>query len=576
MNQDSMTSTKSVILVIYDMPSNRDILFQILEPQGYEILLATGGEIAHKVAAHTQPDLILLDILTPNGIDGFETCRRLKQDESTQDIPVIFVAAGGETPDVVEGLRLGGVDYITRPFEKEEVLVRVETNLKINRLTKQLSEKDTELQEANEQLRREIAKHEQAEDAHQKAGEQLDIISRQDAFHWGIDGIIGKSKAMAKILDEVRQLQSVDTTSVLITGESGTGKELVARAIHFGGTRKKGPFVPVNCSAIPGELAESTLFGHVRGAFTGATTNHQGCFKLADGGTLFLDEIGTMPLERQPKLLRALEDGCFTPVGSIHKRHVDVRILASTNANLELKIANGTFREDLYFRLARFTLTIPPLRERKEDIPLITEHFLRMFAAEIGREATLSQEALSALKAYHFPGNVRELKNIIEHALIRSGGSVIQPKHLHLIDMTETVESPTTPTDSRRTTSFSFPTELDSQQAETIIMNGALAQTEGDVEAAARLLGVAPTQIEEMIKTDTPYLPMTDEERILMYVRTRGSITNAECRDLLNVDANRASYLLKKMHRTGLLTRKNAHRWAQYSLPLTRFAVIRR
>ena len=232
-----------------------------------------------------------------------------------------------------------------------------------------------------------------------------------------------------------------------------------------------------------------------------------------------------------------------------------------------MNIANGTFREDLFFRLARFILTVPPLRERKEDIPLLTEHFLRMFAAEMGREATLSQEALSTLKAYHFPGNVRELKNIIENALIRSGGSIIQPKHLHLIDMTDVAESPAMPPDSRGTTPFSLPTELDSKQTETMIMNGALAQTKGNVEAAARLLGVAPTQIEEMVKTDMPRLPITDEERILMYVRTHGSITNAECRALLNVEANRASYLLKKMYRTGLLTRKNARRWAQYSLP---------
>ena len=355
------------------------------------------------------------------------------------------------------------------------------------------------------------------------APEQLDFIQKQEAFHWGIKDFIGTSKTIAKIISEVHQLQNVSATSVLITGESGTGKELIARAIHFGGTRQNGRFVPVNCSAIPSELAESTLFGHVRGAFTGATQNRKGCFELADGGTLFLDEIGDMPLELQVKLLRVLEDGRFTPVGGTDEKHVSVRILTATNANLQTKIASGTFREDLYFRLARFTVNVPPLRERKEDIPLLTAHFLKMFAAEMGIEPpVLTLDALSALEAYQFPGNVRELKNIIEHALILSRGSDIQPEHLHFIDISHF--SPTT---------HMSPPEY-SQQTQAPLAQHAQMPSEDET--------TPPRQ--------------TDEEKILAYLREHGTINNPQCRELLGYGKDgmfRVSRLLKKMCHRGLL-----------------------
>ena len=430
MSNDSM---ETKILIVDDQPANIGILIKTLEPEGYEVLLAPSGEVALKTAPRALPDLILLDILMP-GMDGYKVCRRLKENPATRDIPVIFVTAKDETADVLEGFRLGGVDYITKPFEAEEVLVRVRTHLKINRLTKQLLQKNTELTQANEQLRQEIARREQAEDARQKSDERFSIISQRESERWGIAGFIGKSKTIRKILDEVRRLQDVSTTSVLILGESGTGKELIARALHFGSKRKNGPFIPVNCSTIPAELAESTLFGHTAGAFTGAKTSRRGYFELASGGTLFLDEIGDLPLPLQPKLLRVLEDGCITPIGAQAEKQVDVRIIAATNTNLEAKKAAGTFREDLYFRLARFPVAVPPLRERQEDIPLLAEHFMKMFAGEMGIEhPEISSKALAELKAYSFPGNVRELKNIIEYALIKSDSSVIQPEHLHLI-----------------------------------------------------------------------------------------------------------------------------------------------
>lgn len=365
------------VLIVDDVPANLKVLRDALEPAGYDILAASNGEAALRIAASALPDIILLDIMMPPGMDGYQVCRRLKENEATQHIPVIFITMKDQKESLVEGFRAGGVDYITKPFEAEEVHVRVENHLEISRLTRELLEKNRELQE-------EITRREQAEDSLQRADEHLALISQQETERWGIEGFVGQSKTISGILDEIRRLQHTETTSVLITGESGTGKELIARAIHFGGTRAKGPLIPVNCSAIPRELADSAFFGHIRGAFTGANVSQKGFFELADGGTLFLDEIGDMPLELQPKLLRVIETGCITPLGSARERHVDVRILAATNQNLQEKIAEDTFREDLYFRLARYTVTVPPLRNRREDIPLLAEHFLRMFTSEMG------------------------------------------------------------------------------------------------------------------------------------------------------------------------------------------------
>ena len=430
----------ATILIVDDIPANLNLLCEALEPQGYKILGATSGERALEIANRTVVDLILLDIVM-KGMDGFETCRRLKAEEKTADIPVIFITIKDEVEDIVNGFQVGGVDYITKSAQKEELLARVKTHLKISQLTKSLLETTIQLTASNRDLQQEINRRkqeqearEQAEDELMKADERLSLISQQEASRWGIEVFIGKSGTIAAILNEVRKLQNVGATSVLILGESGTGKELIARAIHFGSARAKGAFIPVNCSTIPKELAESTLFGHVRGAFTGANQSRKGHFELASGGTLFLDEIGDMPLELQPKLLRVLEEGCFTPLGGTAEKRVDVRILAATNQDLPKKIAAGNFREDLYFRLARFPVTVPPLRERKEDIPLLVEHFLRTFGAEMGIEhPKISVESLDSLKAYHFPGNVRELKNIIEHALILSGRDEILLQHLHFV-----------------------------------------------------------------------------------------------------------------------------------------------
>ena len=557
----------SKVLIVDDVPDNLKILRDTLEPKGYKIIVATNGKAALRAADRYLPNLILLDIVMPE-MDGYEVCRRLKQNETTQHIPVIFITVMEEKKSVIKGFHVGAVDYITKPFEKEEVQLRVKTHLEINRLTQALAQKNgdleqrtdeltllnQQLQQANEQLQLEITKRKQAEEAQQKADEQLSVISEQEEERWGLAGIVGKSKTIGKILDEVRRLQNTGTTSVLITGESGTGKELIARAIHFGGTRAKEPFIPLNCCTIPSELAESTLFGHLKGAFTGANTSRKGCFELANGGTLFLDEIGDMPVGLQSKLLRVIEDGCIMPVGGTREKHVDVRIIAATNQNLLEKIAQNLFREDLYFRLG-FTVTVPPLRERKEDIPLLTVHFLKMFATEMGIEQPeISPEAMKALEAYYFPGNIRELKNIIEHALINSGGSVTRPEHLHFIEISNSLPDKT---------------EQLPPVAELARVRGADEHSMDIEEVKALVIQRAQPRNVENADSDeqTATSSITDEEKILAYLREHGSISNPECRDLLSVDLHRSSYLLKKMLGYGLLKREGEHRWSRYRLP---------
>ena len=275
----------------------------------------------------------------------------------------------------------------------------------------------------------------------------------------------------------------------------------------------------VNCAAIPRELAESSFFGHLRGAFTGAYDTRRGYFEQADGGTLFLDEIGDLPPELQAKLLRTLETGTVTPLGGSQERAVDVRILVATNQELTTLIAQDRFREDLYFRLAGFTVAVPPLRSRREDIPLLVDHFLRRYVAEMGREsAGMSREALEVLEAHEFPGNVRELKNLVEYALIRSRGALIRPEHLRFVDY----------------------------------------------HPAA---GPAPSP--GPLPAPASGLPANDEERILAYVRQHGSIGNSECRDLLAVSQEQAKYLLRKLSAQGILELEGTGRWRRYRLPPT-------
>lgn len=509
------------ILVVDDSPGNLEVLALALEDVGYQIMFADAGVVALDLAARFEPALVLLDVNMP-GMDGFEVCRRLQQDETTRAIPVLFLTARDAADDIIEGFSAGGFDYIVKPFRKEEVLARVRTHLERVQLLREVVAKNAELEEKNRALQEEIAQRQRLTSERDELADRLSQLSQLEVERHGVAGFIGRSPAVQAVLEEIELLRQGHAVSVLVSGESGTGKEGIARAIHFGGTRAQGPFVDVNCAAIPGDLAESSFFGHMRGAFTGAHESHRGYFEQADGGTLFLDEVGDLPLELQAKLLRTIESGRVMPLGGTQDRAVDVRIVAATNHDLTALIAQDRFREDLYFRLAGFLVTLPPLRQRREDIPLLVDHFLQRFCKEMGREAPgMSGEALRLLEAHRFPGNVRELKNLIEYALIKGQGNLIQPEHLHFIEL-----------------------------------RGAEEEAE-DEQSGERSSSPAADQA-----------PSLDpEEQILAYVRKRGSISNTECRNLLSVDLQRASYLLKKMHAEGVLDKHGERRWSCYKLP---------
>lgn len=475
------------ILIADDTSASLSLLSHVLEPQGYEILAVSSGKDALKLAARARPDLILLDVMMP-GHDGFHVCRELKAEESTRDVPVIFITSRNDTASVLNGFRVGAVDYIVKPFQAEEVVTRVATHLKISGLTR-------ELQQRNAELEAEVARRVEAERTRDKATQRLSTLTSREAQRWGLDGFVGGSPHMKRILADIERLRHFAKTSVLITGESGTGKELVARALHHHSPRAEAAFIPVNCVAVPADLLESLFFGHVKGAFTGATADRKGYFELADGGTLFLDEIGDMPAALQAKLLRVLEDGEVTPVGSTKSHHVDVRVLSATNADLSMKILNGDFRQDLYYRLARYTVETAPLRERREDLPMLAGHFLKVFAEEMGMAAPgLDGPALAHLQRHSFPGNVRELKNAMERALILSGGKTIQREHLQLFDMGACAPAPVSAGRSAAPLA-SDGVPLNLEAAEQTLIQRALEQTGGNVTEAARLLNVNRSRI---------------------------------------------------------------------------------
>jgi DNA-binding NtrC family response regulator len=387
------------------------------------VLVAQDGTSALERAVNGKPALILLDVMMPD-IDGFETCRRLKRNAGTADIPVLFLTALSDTNEKVKGFEAGAVDYLTKPFQWEEVLARVRTHLKLRaaehalvdanrtleaRVAERTAELETSLSELD-RLRRKL----QAENSY-----------LQEEIGAEMRNVVGSSRALRAVLDQVERVARSDAT-VLINGETGTGKELIARAVHDSSPRRERPLVKLNCAAISAGLVESELFGHVKGAFTGATDKNVGRFQLADGGTLFLDEIGELPLETQVKLLRVLQEREFEPVGSAKTQRVDVRVIAATNRRLEDEVARGKFRSDLYYRLNVFPVEVPPLRARREDIPELAAHFVERFSRRLGRSTMpLAPQAVEQLMSHDWPGNIRELQNTIERALIVSVGGEI-------------------------------------------------------------------------------------------------------------------------------------------------------
>jgi len=479
------------LLLVDDVPANLDVLCALLEAEGFDVALATDGPLALEVAANTSPDLILLDVMMPE-MDGFEVCRRLKRDPKLESIPVVFVTARDQAEDVVGGFRAGGIDYIPKPFRDEEVLARVRTQLRLSFLRHELEQANLTLVQRNGELEAKNQALEKQVAARKQLQGQLSLLSEREAKRWGVDGFIGHSPTFRRILDDIRLMQENPATSVIITGESGTGKELVARAIHHGSNRGQRPFIPVNCASMPAELAESLLFGHEKGAFTGATTERGGFFEMAHEGTLFLDELGEMPLELQSKLLRVLEDGQVWRVGARTGRQVDVRVLAATNKDLEQQVQSGDFRQDLYYRLARFTVAVPPLRDRPEDIPLLAGHFIELFAAEMGREpADFTPAALQLLQDHHYPGNARELRNIVERGLIESRGAPVEPAHLHFL---QTAASP-----SPGLATTSGPATLEENERRHVL--AVLEENRWVVRSAARILGVPESTLRGRMKS---------------------------------------------------------------------------
>ncbi len=374
---------KQKILIIDDDPSLRRVLEYNLQEDGYEVCVAASGSEGLQAFGEFSPTLVITDLKMP-GIDGFRVLREIK--ERSPDTLVMIITAFGAVDTAVEAMKLGAYDYITKPFNRDELKMVVRKALQVTRLSRE-----------NRQLREQLS-------------EKTDFRN-----------IVGISREMEKVFQVVRKVANTDAT-VLITGESGTGKELVAKALHTLSSRSSAPFVPINCAAIPRDLLESELFGHVKGAFTGAIRDKTGKFKQAEGGTLFLDEVGELPLDLQPKLLRALQEKVVEPVGGTEAIPLDVRVVAATNLDMEQALRDGIFREDLYYRLAVIPVHIPPLRERKDDIPLLLKHF----AVKYGSEGIdFESDALAALTRYHWPGNVRELENTVERLIILHGGEKI-------------------------------------------------------------------------------------------------------------------------------------------------------
>lgn len=466
------------VLVVDDGIENLNLLTSILERAGFEVIGAPSADVALQLIARQPIDLAILDIIMP-GIDGLRLQQLLAAQRPEQPpLPVIFIS-GRNDPETIERAFIAGcVDYVTKPIQEREVIARVTHHLQLDRLQRELERQNKQLAETNRKLAEQLAWREQAEEKLRCADDRLSLISSQEAERWGLSGFVGAASSWRGICEEIRRLQTFARTNVLVLGESGCGKELVARAIHFGGAREREPFIALNCSAIPSELAESMLFGHLRGAYTGASSDRKGCFELAHRGTLFLDEVGDLPLPLQAKLLRTLEDGSFTPVGAAHEKRVDVRVISATHRDLPQRVQEGCFRQDLYFRLAQYVVRVPPLRERPEDIPLLTTHFIRLFAAEMNLPCPpIAADALDALLTYNFPGNVRELKNIAERAMIVSNGGPITREHLQLPQTSARKPSPR-------------PESLNLDQVKAQLVERALELTGGNVSAAARYLGV--------------------------------------------------------------------------------------
>ncbi len=440
-----------VVLVVDDDINIRKMVeINLKKDKIYEILTTSNGEACLKIMQETIPDLVLLDIQMP-GIDGIETLRRIKAENPK--IPVVMMSAHGTIETAVKSMQLGAFDFITKPFSGDRLRLTVKNAIENSSLKQEVDRLRQELQE-----------------------------------RYQFKNIIGESGPMQEVFKAIKKVTDSNVT-VLLQGESGTGKELIARAIHFESEKRRNkPFVAVNCSALPESLLESELFGHEKGAFTGAAGRRIGKFEQANGGTIFLDEIGEMSPSTQVKILRVLQEREFERVGGNELIHVNVRIISATNKDLEEAIKKGEFREDLYYRLSVFPIVIPPLRERKEDIPLLAQFFLKKYSdREEKNVQEVSPDALELLMAYNWPGNVRELENAIERAVILASGEQILPKDLpanvRAIGEKKMAEPSTGPLSNWI------------EKLEEEALRKALLESEGNVSLTARKLGIGRATI---------------------------------------------------------------------------------
>jgi two-component system response regulator HydG len=445
--------TVQTILIVDDEESHRLMLRAHLEQEGFSAVEAIDGQEAIATVAERNIDLILMDIRMPR-LDGMEALLRIKQVNPT--IPVIMMTAYGSIDSAVKALQAGAADYLTKPLDSNELIVKVHKALRYH-----------QLEEENVLYR-----------------EQLGI-------RFDFSRIIGKSAKMRELFDMLATVAPTEAT-VLILGESGTGKEIIANAIHQNSPRRERSYVKVNCAALPETLLESELFGHEKGAFTGAIEKKKGRFERADGGTIFLDEIGEMSLTTQTKILRVLQEREFEPVGGTKTIKVDVRIIAATNKNLEEEVKRGKFREDLYYRVNVVPITIPPLRERAEDVPMLAAHFLRLYGEKNKRMLKgFADGVLDALMRYEWPGNVRELENIVERTVIMSRGDTITfadlPPAIANKQLPVTVVTQTSPAISLK-------------DVERKTITKVLQQTGGNRTKAAVLLGITRKTLQNKIK----------------------------------------------------------------------------
>ena len=438
------------VLIAEDEEAAQRVCREIVQSLGQEAIVASTTEEALDQLEKHPVEIVLLDLKMPTtgGMDLLEQIKRTRP-----YVECIILTAHGTVETAVQAMKLGAYDYVTKPFHLAEV------KLKLERLLERLN-MDAEIRVLKEQLR----------------------------THPGFGGLVGRSPKMQKIYKMMLRVGQ-GLSPVLVLGESGTGKELVARSIHFLGPRRNGPFAPVDCTALVSTLIESELFGYVKGAFTGANRTKQGLVEVANGGTLFLDEIAELSVELQAKLLRALQEKEVKPVGGIHRIPIDVRIIAATNRDIEQAVRNGTFRQDLYFRLNVVAIRIPPLRERKTDIPLLMHHFIEKFSETNQRMRGISEEALSRLMSYDWPGNVRELENVVERAMALGSGPVIQ-----LADLPSNLQF----SSGERISLTDELLPLAELEKRAILR--AVRESGGDKVAAARLLGIGKTTLYRKLK----------------------------------------------------------------------------